>query len=49
MIDVEKLGIKEIVEYKQALKASGVFAFSKDMSELTRRHLSGSIKGKLIP
>lgn len=33
-IDVEKSGIKEIVEYKQALKQSGVFAFPQDLSEV---------------
>ncbi len=33
-IDVEKSGIKEIVEYKQALKQSGAFAFPQDLSEL---------------
>ena len=31
---MEKSGIKEIVEYKQAWRASSVFTFPQDMSEL---------------
>src|SRR6266567_2592483 len=34
MIEVEKSGIKEIMQYKQALRESGVFAFPQDLSEL---------------
>jgi N-acetylglutamate synthase-like GNAT family acetyltransferase len=34
MIDVEKSGIKEIVEYKQALQDSGVYTFPQTLSEL---------------
>ena len=35
MVDVEKSGIKEIVEYKQALKESGVYTFPQTLDELT--------------
>ncbi len=42
IIDVEKSGIKEIVEYKQALKESGVFIFPQDMNELTGDLLTDS-------
>lgn len=42
VIDVEKSGIKEIVEYKQALKESGVFTFPQDMNELTGDILTGT-------
>lgn len=42
IIDVEKSGIKEIVEYKQALKESGVFTFPQDMNELTGHILTGA-------
>jgi hypothetical protein len=42
MIDVEKSGIKEIVEYKQALRASGVFTFPQDMNELAGDILAGA-------
>lgn len=46
IIDVEKSGIKEIVEYKQALKESGVFTFPQDMNELTGNILTdASING----
>ena len=34
MVDVEKSGIKEIVEYKQALKESGVYIFPQTLDEL---------------
>ncbi len=34
LIEVEKSGIKEIVEYKEALKESGVFTFPETFSEL---------------
>jgi len=33
-IDVERSGIKEIVEYKEALKESGVFTFPQNLAEL---------------
>ena len=42
MIDVEKSGIKEIVEYKQALRATGVFAYLQDMNELAGDILAGA-------
>lgn len=44
LIDVEKSGIKEIVEYKQALSASGVFEYPQDMSELTGNILAQTSK-----
>jgi hypothetical protein len=34
MVDVEKSGIKEIMQYKQALRESGVFSFPEELSEL---------------
>ncbi len=34
LIEVEKSGIKEIVEYKEALKESGVFTFPQTLDEL---------------
>jgi len=34
MVDVEKSGIKEILEYKQALKESGVYTFPQTLGEL---------------
>ncbi len=42
IIDVEKSGIKEIVEYKQALKESGAFTFPQDMNELSGNILTGA-------
>ncbi|HJT54857.1 MAG TPA: helix-turn-helix domain-containing protein [Ktedonobacteraceae bacterium] len=42
VIDVGKSGIKEIVEYKQALKESGVFTFPQDMNELPGDILTGA-------
>ncbi len=40
LIEVEKSGIKEIVEYKEALKESGVFTFPQVLSELPTAKLT---------
>ena len=34
MIDIEKSGIKEIMQYKQALRESGVFSFPEELNDL---------------
>ncbi|MBV9689688.1 MAG: hypothetical protein JO202_08240 [Ktedonobacteraceae bacterium] len=36
ILEVEKSGIKEIIQYKQALKESGVFTFPQDIRELPK-------------
>ena len=51
IIEVGKSGLKEIVEYKQALKESGVFTFPQDLSQLpesilTETPLNGSDRRK---